>query len=765
MHGTHIGKDLSLSLLPYSNKETVEYLLEETTEAITFLYKKSTPPLSDIPQIDEHLKLVESLSPLSCIQLLDLAKILKTARELKSYFNSDEDVDTSFSNIISEYFFSLYSNLDVEKKIFSSILDESTIDDNASPRLKIIRKKQTNLVSDIKNKLNSILHSSTYSKYLQDNVITLRNDRYVVPVKQEYRSYIKGFVHDISSTGSTVFIEPLSVFELNNDLNSLKIEENIEIEKILHDLSMLFIDITEEIKNSIVFIGKIDFAFAKAKFAFSLNATLPNINDDKIINLIKAKHPLIDKNKVVPIDINIGTDFTTLIITGPNTGGKTVALKTVGLLTLMGMSGLYIPANEHSSIHVFDNVFADIGDEQSIQESLSTFSSHMTNITHIINKSTENSLILLDELGSGTDPIQGSCLAISILEYLHGHGIITFATTHYTELKNFALVTDGFENASSEFNIETLSPTYRIIIGVPGKSMAFDISRKLGLNEDILNAAKSKISSNQVNIEELLKSIYDDKALIEQEKDDILVNSREIEDLKKSLERDNYELKNQETELINNAKLKAKEILLDAKQDADNIIRELTSTSSNKKVNRLRTDLNNKIKNIKLTNSNNQNENEKINPSSISVGLDVFVNSLGQNATTLSLPNKSNMVQVQIGNIKTNVNIDDLSTVTIVKKVENSNYTKKRQNFEIKQISPEINVIGKNVEEASLEVDKYLDTAFLNGLNTVTIVHGKGTGALRKGLHAFLKNHKHVKSFRLGTFGEGEMGVTVIELK
>lgn len=757
---TYSGKALALSLLPCKNKSDALYSLQETTEAITLLYRKSNPPLFDIPNIEEHLKILSSSGVLSCQYLLDLANILKLSRNLKEYSLSD-DVDTSSLYAINKYFNTLYSNKSLESQIFACIVDENTIDDNASTELKNIRKNQKKLTGDIKDKLNSFVHSSTYSKYLQDNIITIRSDRYVIPVKQEYRSMVKGFIHDISSTGSTVFIEPMSVFELNNSLNQLRLEENIEIEKILQKLSGLFFELVHELEANINLISKIDLIFAKAKFALATNSTLPEICENKFVNLIKARHPLIDKNTVVPIDINIGKDFQTLIITGPNTGGKTVTLKTVGLLALMAMSGLYIPANEHSSIYMFDNVFADIGDEQSITESLSTFSSHIKNIIEILEKSTPNSLVLLDELGSGTDPIQGAALGISILEYLHSKNVLTLATTHYTEIKNYALVTAGFENASSEFNIESLSPTYKIIIGVPGKSMAFDISQKLGLDEKILLSAKQKLDSSHVNIEELLKSIYDDKALIELEKDKILKESKKIEELRTSLEKDNTSLKDTEKELINKAKSDAREILIEAKQDADRIIKEITN-SENRNANKLRVELNEKIKKLSTVDaSKNQATIPVIN---IQPGIEVYIHKLNGNATVLTMPNKSNEVQIQIGNIKTNVNITELSISKSELKNEKQ-ISKKRTNFEIKSISPEINVIGKNIEEANIEIDKYLDTAFLNGLSQVTIVHGKGTGALRTGIHKFLKDHKHVKSYRLGIYGEGEAGVTVVLLK
>ncbi len=505
----------------------------------------------------------------------------------------------------------------------------------------------------------------------------------------------------------------------------------------------------------------------KPNTGISINGIEPIINNEKYIDLIKARHPLIDKTKVVPININLGKNFSNLIITGPNTGGKTVSLKTVGLLSAMAMSGLYIPANEKSSIYVFDNIFADIGDEQSILESLSTFSAHMVKIINIINSVTENSLVLIDEIGSGTDPIEGASLAISILDYLHKKQCLTLTTTHYTEIKNYALVTNGYENASCEFDIEKLQPTYRLIIGVPGKSNAFAISEKLGLNESILNNAKKMIDSTTVNVEDLLKNIYDDKLKIEQEKEKILEQSNKIEELKKTLEFDNSELEQQKREIINKAKFEAKNIILDAKETADNIIKQLDDTTSLKNANELRNELNSKLKENKIEEA--YAKNIGIPKDDITIGMSVHIPSLNQNGIVTSLPNKSNLVQLQVGNAKMNFNIDNL--VKIDSGIsEKSNYTtigNPKNSFINKSltVASEINVIGLNVDEAIPIIDKYLDDCYIANIATARIVHGKGTGALRKGIHAFLKTNSRIKSYRLGTFGEGEMGVTIVEFK
>ena len=762
---TYIGKEYCANLFPTNIKEDVKYSLKETQEAVNLISRNSCPSFYEIADISINLKNLESNNTLSIKSLLELTTILKLANELKEYFNKDF-IENNDYPILCNLFIDLYSNKNIIEKINLCIIDENTIDDKASKSLSSIRKKQKNLEQDIRNKLSQMIHSSTYSKFIQDSLVTIRNDRFVIPVKEEYRSQIKGFVHDISNAGSTVFIEPISIFEMNNELNQLKIDENIEIEKILKDLSSIFYPYIEQLKMDSDLIGKLDFIFAKAKFSNSLDAITPIINDEKEINLINARHPLIDKNKVVPISVNIGNTFSVLLITGPNTGGKTVTLKTIGLLSCMACSGLNIPADEHSSIYVFDEIYTDIGDDQSISDSLSTFSSHMTNIVEITKKVTQNSLVLVDELGSGTDPIEGANLAISILEFFKNKTCITIATTHYQELKQYALVTNDFENASVEFDVNTLSPTYKLLVGIPGKSNAFAISKKLGLSDNIINKAKSLMSSDAVNIEELLKTIYDDKSLIEKEKEEIQKQLNQINLLRKSLERDNSLLKQQELDLINNAKTKARNILLDAKEEATSIIKQLNNSKDSNQINALRNKLNTDIKNIKITNSKNSSK-EHIPSEEIKPNMEIYIPTFNKNGIILSHVNKSNEVQVQIGNIKTNININNIEKISTSNKTnETSNtnlgYTKISKT---KNIKSEINVIGLNVEEAIFVVDKFLDDCSLAKLQNVRIVHGKGTGKLRTGIHSFLKNNPHVKSFRLGTYGEGEMGVTVVELK
>lgn len=762
---TYKGVSLANSFLPSNNKDIVSRLLEETDSAVTLLIRKGEISLSNIANIEVNIKNLESYNSLSASALLDVAYVLKVSRQLHQYFFEDEDFDLSNFSILEDLFSMLYYNKNIEDSIFHSIIDEDTIADDASKTLLTLRKNRRKLEQDVRDKLSNLVHSSSYSKYLMDTIITIRNDRFVVPVKEEFKEHINGAILDISASGSTVYIEPSSVFELNNKINAVKAQEAIEIEKILKGLSLMLCPIADRLKTTVDIIGKIDFIFAKAKYSRKINGICPIITDSKEINLFGARHPLIDEKVVVPIDIAIGKDYSSLLITGPNTGGKTVALKTTGLFCLMAYSGILIPANSNSSLYVFDNIFADIGDEQSIQDSLSTFSSHMINIIDILKESTSNSLILLDELGSGTDPVEGASLAISILEYFYSLGALTICTSHYPELKKYALTHDGFENASSDFDIENLCPTYKLLIGIPGKSNAFAISKKLGLSEDILNRAQSFLKEDDISIENLLKGIYDDKLSIEKEKEKIIKNSNQIETLRKSLERDNSKLNKEAENILSDAKIKAREILLDAKDEVNDIIKELNNDKTDlKKANALRNKLNTSI--TELSESQESSKPSKhLSANDISVGQEVFYNKLNTTGIVYSLPNRSNEVRLQIGNIFMNAKLEDLSLAK-----SSSNNKKQKSNIsysnnKAQSIASEINVIGLNVDEAIPIVDKYLDDCYMAHLEHARIVHGKGTGKLREGIHTFLRKHPHVKSFRLGTFGEGEMGVTVVYFK
>ena len=748
---TYIGKENMLSLSPVFEQFSVENLLEHTTDAISLIYRKGSIPLSDMPNISLSLKSLESNSSLSSLSLLNIARFLQISREVKEYFFSSDEIDLTTYSKLYDLFDILYTNKNIEQKIFSVIIDENTIADDASPKLKSLRHQSKKLEQDIRDKLSSFLHSNTYSKYIMEPIVTIRENRYVVPIKEEYKSQVRGFIHDVSSSGSTVFIEPISVFDLNNEISNLIVEEDIEIERILADLSSMLYSYTENLKNNISILGELDLIFAKATYSIDIDGVLPSINNEKYINLVSARHPLIDKNKVIPIDISIGKDYTSLVITGPNTGGKTVALKTTGFLLLMAYSGIYIPTKESSSIYVFDNIFADIGDEQSIQENLSTFSSHISNIVEITKNATVNSLVLVDELGSGTDPIEGANLAISILKFFFDLGATVLSTTHYQELKNYCLVTKGFKNASFEFDLENLKPTYKLLIGIPGKSNAFAISKKLGLNDKILNYANSLMKSDDINIEEVMKNIYDNKIAIDKEKVEIEKNLKQIEMLRKSLERDNNLQKEKQDKIIEDAKTEARQILQDAKDEANAVIKELNSLGKDdiSTANNLRNRLNDELKDVSPTSNNSLNLDAlKALNDKFSLKNSSFDKNGRQNKSGLGNSFGSS-------NSSKNKKSGHNSSVTFTKNAK----------FKSQDISSEINVIGMNVDEATFVIDKYLDDCAIAKLSPVRIVHGKGTGKLREGIHKFLKTNPHVKSFRLGTFGEGEMGVTVVELK
>ena len=706
---TFEGKNLALSLEPSSKTMEVKSWLNETNECLQVRNIKGELPISQIDDVSFLIKSLKSSLSLSSKGLLEMSNILRTSRELTEYI---KDLETPLPTL-KDYFSILYSNKDIENKISSCIISEDIIADNASQKLYSIRNSKKALESDIKNKLNQVMHQN--SKYIMDQVITIRDGRYVIPVKDEYRSFVKGFIHDTSSSGSTVYIEPMAVFEINNKINNLSLEENKEIERILSELSGLLFPIVYQIEKDIEVTSKLDFINAKAKLAIEMEANLPIISNE--VNLIKARHPLIPKDKVVPIDIYVGKDFTTLVITGPNTGGKTVSLKTVGLLCLMAQSGLFIPAGENSTIKIFENIFADIGDEQSIEQSLSTFSSHMTNIVKIVEKVNDKSLVLVDELGSGTDPIEGANLALALLEYFYNQGAITVATTHYHEIKNYCITHDGFENASCEFDIEKLEPTYHLLIGIPGKSNAFAISKRLGLKQSILERANNLMEKPDTDVETLMKEIYDDRISIENLKKEEEKNLNQVTLLRKSLERQVSDRLAHEEEKVEKAKKQAREILQDAKDEANKVIRELSGLSSKdlKKANELRNKLNSDLK-----------ETES------SSGLD------------LSVLLKLNNQETNKPSGKANVHIENTAS---------------------KNISSEINLIGENVDTAIMALDKYLDNCTMAHLKQVRVIHGKGTGKLREGIHNYLKKSKYVSSYRIAGYGEGDYGVTIVELK
>ena len=761
---TYLGKEEVKKLQPYTKEEKVKEKLKETDEAINMIYKTGNIAISEIADNTDGINILKAEGVLSAKKILEIVQVLKVSETLKKYFQKEYINNQDFLTL-SELFNNLYTNNNIVEKISKSIIDEETIADEASPELHSIRKKKIKITGQIREKLNTIIHSSQYAKKIQENVITIRNNRYVIPVKEEYKQDVKGFIHDISSTGSTVFIEPISVLEMNNEINRLKIEENQEIEKILQEISQTLYPYINEIEKDIDLIGKIDFIFAKAEYAKSTKSNIPKISEKKEIELKNARHPLIEEEKVVPISLTLGKEFQTLLITGPNTGGKTVTLKTVGLLNAMASSGLAIPADNTTSIHVFDNIYADIGDDQSISDSLSTFSSHMKNIVNILKNATENSLVLVDELGSGTDPIEGAELAISILQELESRKILTIATTHYPELKKYALTTDGFENASVAFNIETLTPTYKLLVGVPGRSNAFEISQKLGLDENIIKNAKERINKNEIHFEEILKNIYDDKEEIEKEKEIIKAQLEEANKINEKAKTEYIQIEEKKNKILEKAKQEARNMLLEAKEEINEVMKNIENAKNSKELNNTRNKINDKIKGIsKNTQGIEKNtEQEEIKPEDIQINQEMYIKSFGQNGIILSRPSKNKEVMVQIGSMKLNVPINQLQKIK--EKTKKSSTISYSSIAKAKNAHTEINIIGFTVEEARQVVEKFLDDSSLANLKTVRIVHGKGTGKLRDGIHQILRKNPHVENFRLGTYGEGEMGVTIVELK
>ena len=762
------GKEKCEELIPSSNSKMVSKKLKETTEAVSLALRIGKPPLMPIADFDVIAKKIKIGSILSIKELLQTANILKSMREVKEYYKETEIEDLY---IVSEYFEALYSNLNVEKEIYRCIKSDEELDDRASSELYNIRRHILDAENRIKDKLNAIVHGAGTSKFLQDQVITFRNDRYVIPVKQEYKNEIKGFVHDSSATGSTIFIEPTAVFNINNEIKEMKIKEAAEVERILALLTQMIDPISEAIENSIESLAEIDFAFAKAKLSLDMEAYEPIINNNYSLNLKRARHPLIAKENVVPIDIWIGKDYKTLVITGPNTGGKTVSLKTVGLLCLMAQSGLHIPVSERSEISVFDNVYADIGDEQSIEQSLSTFSSHMKNVIDITNNVTNKDLVLVDELGSGTDPVEGAAIAMAVLEHLKKSECLTIATTHYSELKSYAMQTENVENASCEFDVETLRPTYKLLIGVPGRSNAFAISKKLGLSEKILEKANAFLSTESIKFEEILDDMEHSRVKAKKQKE---VADKLLDEAKKErerIEKESKALEEKKDAIIQKAKKEARDLLLDAESEANDIIKELTNLRKNKEKNvnkaaeEARTKLKSSISQMQKDLAKPKIEVENaLSLNEIKVGMKVFVPSIDQEATIVSLPDKKEKVMVQSGIIKLAIHISNLEKISEKKNEVNvkiNNMIKSK----VKDITTEIKLLGMTVDEATAELEKYLDDAYLAGLKTVRVVHGKGSGALRRGVQEYLKKNPHVSSHRLGMYGEGDSGVTIVELK
>ena len=766
---TYLGKEKVNALEPTSNSLLINNWQKETLEATSYILKQHDIPLAPISNIYEQLNKINIGGILTIKELLLISDILRVSRKLKSSF-SNGSIDQIEYPIISEYFECLYSNQKVEDEIERCIKNEDELDDRASGDLYKIRKEILDCESRIKDKLNSLLRSQ--SKFLQEQVITFRDDRYVLPVKAECKSEIPGLIHDQSSTGSTLFIEPTAIFNLNNEIRELKLKEQLEIQRILALLTQMIVPIVELIKVSIDNIAKIDFAFAKGKYSLSMNA-FPPIFVDGYCNFKNARHPLIDKDKVVPINIWFGKDFKSLIITGPNTGGKTVTLKTCGLLCLMAQSGLHVPADEKSEFSIFENIYTDIGDEQSIEQSLSTFSAHMTNLVNILNNVTDNDLVLIDEIGSGTDPVEGAAIAMSVLEFLYKKSCLTIATTHYSELKTFAIQTPGIENASCEFDIETLRPTYKLLIGVPGKSNAFAISKKLGLKEEILKRASDFLTDENIKFEDVLTSMEQDrrKALEEREISKRMLS--DAEKVKEQIDKEKAKIDKQKSEIINKAREKARDILLETQEEANDIIKELTKLKNSNSKN---TGKKAEEERSKIKKSLSDIQDDLLKPSTIevknalkkeeaSIGMNVYIPSLDQEATICTLPDKNNDIMVQSGIIKLKIHISQVEKI-LPKEDKNKQTLKFANSFnKSKDISTEIKLLGMTVDEALPILEKYLDDAYLSNMASVRVVHGKGTGALRKAVQEYLKKNPHVKSYRAGMFGEGDIGVTIVELK
>lgn len=768
---TSLGKEKVKKLDISNDIDIVRKKQKETSEAVSIIITQGNPPLGGIYDIKEHIKLAQMGGTLSIQAILHSADTLRAARKVKSYI-----LATSKDEVNYVFLVELANKLSCYKKIediiYNAIISEEEVSDNASLTLKNIRKNIQNKNSKIRSKLNSIINSSQTKKYLQDNIVTIRNDRFVVPVKQEYRNMIKGLIHDQSASGATLFVEPMQIVEMNNQLSQLKLDEKKEIERILMEISGILGEIKEDILINQDVLREFDFIFAKGKYAIKIRGSEPLINNKGYIKIIKGRHPLISEEEVVPIDVWLGKDFTTLIITGPNTGGKTVTLKTLGLFTYMAMAGLQIPANSGSEISVFDAIYADIGDEQSIEQNLSTFSSHMTNIVKIMKEVDENSFVLFDELGAGTDPVEGAGLAMSILETLHNRKIITAATTHYSELKLFALTTKGVSNGSVEFDIETLSPTYKVLIGVPGKSNAFEISKKLGLSASIIQNARNKLESEEVKFEDALAQIEKDRRYLIEKKEEIRTTKKEIEELNEKLKEKEMRSTERKSKIINEANHNAKKILDDAKKEANEIIKQLRKINfemdkeKSRDVNKLRQGLNDKIRNIEKDLYSETKIVKSFQESGkLKSGEQVLVNTINQKGFVITEPDDSNNLIVQIGMMKIKVNRKDVTLIVSDEtKKQNIKYEKMTK-LKFKEIKQDIDVRGLNLEEAFMEIDKYLDDAYISGLNEIQIIHGKGTGVLRKGISKFLKNHNHVKEYRIGNFKEGGDGVTIVKIK
>lgn len=762
-------KERILKLGPKTDIEDVKFLLEETDQALILLLKYASPPSCGLENQDALIKRAMADGVLSIKELLSVLTLLRVSRTYHDYGEELEEYP-----IINGYIENLYPYESIEKEIDSAILNEETLSDSASGDLMSIRRSKAQLDTKIKTTLNGLITSEAYSKYLQEPIVTTRGGRYVVPVKAEHKASVKGIVHDTSSTGATLFIEPAAVVEANNKIRELEIEEKREVERILRELSNKIAQIGDSLFENIKYLSKLDIVFAKAKYALEINAMKPRVNDKGIVNLRKARHPLIDAKNVVPIDIYLGEEFDTLVITGPNTGGKTVSLKTIGLLSLMAQSGFLIPVADESEISVFENVYADIGDEQSIEQNLSTFSSHMTTIVDIINNVSIGSLVLFDELGAGTDPTEGAALAISIMETVRKRGAKTVATTHYSEIKLYAMSTDRIENASCEFDVKTLRPTYRLNIGVPGKSNAFAISKRIGLDEEIIKEAESYLSRENIKFEDILSDLEENRLRAEKERAKAAKLKKDAAEFKQNAKSERTKIEQQKDKLLKKAEEEAERIVSEAQKQVDEMIAEIINLKKQKKDDEALKQLEKIRKDLKSKKASSSRRSKTVPvqhkgeiPKKLIPGTIVFVIDANANGTVLSEPDKKGNVLVQTGILKMTVPVENLRTAeeNESEKIAKNYVSTKEFISKTATISPQLDIRGMYADDAILKVEKFLDDAIVANLSQVTIVHGKGTGALKNAIHQLLKGHRAVAEFRLGVYGEGEAGVTVVKIK
>lgn len=767
-----LGKQMARDLSPSSSREEIEAMQEETREAETIIAQSEKAVMDRFPDVSNHIRRARIGAMLSPREILDIARLLKTGNRVRDAILEFEEDLKIIPNIASN----ISPNKWLYTEIDRCIEDEDNIADKASTELARIRRRIKGAHASIRDRLNSIVQSPHYQRHLQEPIVTRRNDRYVIPVRQESRGSIPGLIHDQSSSGATLFIEPMAVVEANNEIKELMIEEEREIERILLDLTGKIVSISEQILVNMSILTRLDFILAKGKLSLKQRAVCPKIVDGDRLNIKKGRHPLISEDEVVPISVELGYDFNTLVITGPNTGGKTVTLKTIGLFVLMTQSGLHLPAGPGTEMGVFSSVYADIGDEQSIEQSLSTFSSHMINIVNILEEAEPGALTLFDELGAGTDPTEGAALAMSILSYLNAEKIKVVATTHYSELKTFAMTEDNMENASMEFDVETLRPTFKLLIGMPGKSNAFQISKRLGLPDHFIEGAKEFLTQEDIHFEDVMQSIEEDRKTAEQSRKEAEEEHRQIKELKEELDIAKRELSRKQSDILERARQEAKAIVQEAKDEADAIIRKLNSLSSKsydresrREAEESRKQLKDRLESLAEDTEMARQESKASmdSPKNLKLGDTVYIDTLDQKGQVLTLPDEDGELQVQVGIMKVAVHVSNLREVEDTVSSSPSPYRPSKKNISVRdrKVQTEVDLRGYPAEEAIIEVDRFLDDSFLLGLGEVTIIHGKGTGVLRNRIQEHLKGHPHIKSFRLGKYGEGESGVTVVSLK